>query len=182
MAQDFGSRMKPTRKAPDMSETPIDQSSFTTTVAVDQTPEQVFQAINNVRGWWSEDIHGGTAQLGDEFTYRNGEVHRCTIRVTEFVTGKNVVWLVLDNHFNFTEDKSEWNGTQMHFDISPKGDKTEIRFTHLGLVAEYECFDICSNSWDFYLNTSLRSLLRTGQGLPNHKEQGARSKEQGASV
>jgi uncharacterized protein YndB with AHSA1/START domain len=165
--------MNPTRKAPDMNEKPIDHSSFTTTISVDQTPEQVFQAITNVRGWWSEDIDGGTEALGDEFTYRNGDVHRCTIRVTELVTGSKVVWLVVDNHFNFTDDETEWTGTQIRFEISPKGDRTEIRFTHLGLVAEYECFDVCSNSWDFYLSTSLRSLIRTGHGLPNHKEQAA---------
>ena len=48
---------------------------------------------------------------------------------------------------------------------------SEIRFTHVGLVREYECFDVCSNSWGFYLYTSLRALIRTGHGLPNRKEQ-----------
>jgi hypothetical protein len=38
-------------------------------------------------------------------------------------------------------------------------------------VPEYECFDVCSDSWDFYLSTSLRALIRTGRGLPNRHEQ-----------
>ncbi len=43
---------------------------FNTTFSVDQTLNAVFNAINNVRGWWSEIIEGGTDKLNDEFTYQ----------------------------------------------------------------------------------------------------------------
>jgi hypothetical protein len=145
--------------------------NFTTTFTVDQTPEEAFNAINNVRGWWSEEIEGGADKPGDVFTYHYKDVHRCKIEITEFVPGKKVVWHVLDNYFNFTEDKSEWKGTNISFDISRKGDKTEVRFAHLGLVPEYECFDVCSNAWGSYINASLRSLIETGKGKPNQKEE-----------
>ena len=39
-----------------------------------------------------------------------------------------------------------------------------------GLVPEYECFNVCSNAWGFYVKTSLRSLITTGKGRPNQKE------------
>lgn len=143
---------------------------FNTVFAVDQSPEEVFDAINNVRGWWSENIDGSTDKLGAVWTYRYQDVHLCKIRVAELVPGKKIVWHVLDNSFNFTKDKSEWKGTHIIFEISGKGNKSEVRFTHRGLVPEYECFDVCSNAWGSYINGSLRSLITTGQGRPNSKE------------
>jgi hypothetical protein len=145
----------------------MSDQSFTTTFSVDQTPKEAFDAINNVRGWWSEDVDGGTGRLGDQFTYRYEDVHHCTIRVTEAIPHRKVSWLVVDNYFDFIEDKTEWKGTTIGFEISARGDQTEIRFTHRGLVPEYECFDVCSNAWGFYINGSLRSLITTGKGQPN---------------
>jgi len=48
----------------------MNNQSFTTTISVDQTPKEAFDAINNARGWWSEEIEGSTDKLGGEFTYR----------------------------------------------------------------------------------------------------------------
>ena len=143
---------------------------FTVAFSVEQSPEKVFNAITNVRGWWSEEIEGATDTLGAEFVYHYQDVHRCKMKITEFVPGERIVWLVLDNYFNFTKDKTEWKDTQVIFEVSRKDDKSEIRFTHLGLVPEYECFLVCSNAWDSYINGSLRSLITTGKGKPNQKE------------
>ena len=44
-------------------------SDFTTGFLVDQTAKEVFDAVTNVRGWWSQNIAGGTAKLNDEFNY-----------------------------------------------------------------------------------------------------------------
>jgi len=98
------------------------------------------------------------------------------MKLIEVIPHKKVVWLVVDNYFNFTEDESEWKGTKIIFEISKKGEKSEIRFTHLGLVPEYECFNVCSNAWGSYMNGSLRSLITTGKGQPNQKEKGGGKK------
>lgn len=141
--------------------------SFTTSILVDQTPQQAFAAITNVRGWWSEEIEGPTDTVGRAFDYRYRDAHRCRIEVTELVPGRKVAWRVLENHFSFTEDKTEWTGTDVVFDISRVGDRTEVRLTHVGLVPDYECFDICSDGWTTYVNGSLRALITTGKGRPN---------------
>ena len=74
-------------------------SGFTTTILVDQTPEQVFNAITNVRGWWSEEIEGNTAKLNDVFDYHYEDIHRCRIKLIEVTPGKKVAWYVMENYF-----------------------------------------------------------------------------------
>jgi hypothetical protein len=148
----------------------MNDQNITTTLSVDQTPKEAFDAINNVRGWWSGEIEGSTDKLGDEFTYRYKDLHYSKQKVIELIPGKKVVWLVLDSTLNFVEDKSEWNGTKIIFEISKKGNKTEIRFTHAGLVPKHECYNACSDAWGFYINNSLRSLITKGMGQPNPKE------------
>jgi hypothetical protein len=140
---------------------------FTTTILVDKNPKKAFNAINNPRGWWSEEIEGNTDKLNGEFTYHYKDVHRCKMKLIESIPGKKVVWYVLDNYFKFTKDKSEWKDTKIIFDISTQDGKTKIQFTHAGLVPEYECYDICYNAWTNYIQNSLRSLITTGKGKPN---------------
>ena len=150
----------------------MSDQNFTATFTVDQTPEEAFQAITDVRGWWSGEIDGRTDALGAEFTYRYQDVHYSRQRITELVPGRTVVWHVEEGFLDFVEDKTEWTGTDITFDISPKDNQTEVRFTHLGLVPEFECFDNCSTAWGFYIKSSLRDFIPTGQGQPNEKESG----------
>lgn len=144
--------------------------NFTSTFSVDRSPEEVRKAIQNVRGWWSQAVEGSSERLGDEFTYHYRDMHRCRIKVVEVVADERIVWEVLDNYFSFTEDKTEWKGTRMIFEIEPKGAATYVRFTHEGLVPEYECYGVCSNAWGTYINGSLRRLIATGKGNPNPRE------------
>lgn len=141
--------------------------SFSTSFTVDQTPGEAFAAINDVRAWWSGEIEGDTDKLGDEFTYRYEDVHFSKQRITELVPATKVVWHVEDSFLSFVKDTTEWNETEITFEISTIGDQTEVRFTHRGLVPEFECFNDCSNAWGFYVRESLRSLITTGRGRPN---------------
>ena len=156
-------------------------ADFSTSFEVARTPQEAFEAITDVRGWWSQEVEGVTDRVGGEFEYHYKDVHRCTIRVTELVPGRKVAWLVLDNFFDFIEDQAEWKGTQVVFEISAAEGGTEVRFTHVGLVPSYECYDVCSNAWAGYLGGSLRSLIDTGQGQPNPKEDGNAAPHQDAA-
>jgi len=145
--------------------------NYTTSFTVDQTPEEVFAAINNVRGWWTGEIEGDTDKLGAEFTYLYEDAHRSTHKITEFVPDSRVVWHTTDSQINFVKNKTEWIGTDIVFEIARKGNQTELRFTHVGLVPAIQCYGDCSGAWGFYINESLRSLITTGKGHSNEQEQ-----------
>jgi hypothetical protein len=137
---------------------------------VDQSPKEVYDAVNNVRAWWSGEIIGDTKKLGSEWTYRYQDLHRSTQKITEMVPGKRVVWHVTDSLLSFVKDKTEWNGTDIVFEIAKKGAKTELSFTHVGLAPNIECYGGCSTAWRFYVKDSLRKLITTGVGSPNSTE------------
>lgn len=151
----------------------MNEQHFTTAFTVDRSPQQVFEAINNVRGWWSEATEGETGKRGAVFYYHYQDIHHCTFKITELVPGKKVVWHVLHNAFSFTQDKTEWSGTDVVFEIARQGDQTELRFTHRGLLPAHECYDICSNAWGQFVDRSLRDLILTGTGQPNPPEEHA---------
>jgi hypothetical protein len=152
-----------------MEERVMKKKDFTTTFSVDQSPQEVFDAINNVRGWWSEKLDGSTDKLGAEFRFHYKNLHRSTQKITEFVPGKKVVWHISEARLNFVKNKTEWSGTDVVFEIARKGDKNELRFTHVGLVPAFECYGDCSGAWGFYINDSLRSLITKGKGQPAPK-------------
>lgn len=145
----------------------METSNFSTSFLVDQSPEEVFNAINNVRGWWSGEIEGNTDKLDAEFTYQVPGVHYSRQKITAFVPGKKIVWHVTDADLSFVKDKSEWKGTDIIFEIAKKGGKTEVHFIHAGLVREFECYKDCSNAWGLLINGNLRNLITTGKNQPS---------------
>ncbi|TLG01927.1 SRPBCC domain-containing protein [Nocardia cyriacigeorgica] len=150
------------------------------TMTVTQTPQEVFAAVTDVCGWWNQNIIGNTAAVGDEFVFTDdidyaGEtaatnkagIRFSRFRITEVVPGERVVWHVVDSDLSFVDDRDEWTGTDVVFDITTDRSGTTLRFTHQGLTAaESECFAECSRGWTFYITKSLPRLITTGTGLP----------------
>jgi hypothetical protein len=52
--------------------------NYTESFTGDRSTDNVFAAINNVRGWWPGEIDGRTDKLGAEFTCRYQDLHRST--------------------------------------------------------------------------------------------------------
>ncbi|MFC5748449.1 SRPBCC family protein [Actinomadura rugatobispora] len=153
---------------------------LTATMTVDRTPEEVFEAITNVRGWWNQNLIGHSTAPGDEFVFTDdtayaGEtaqeakqgIRFARFQVSEVVPGQRVVWHVVDSYLSFIDDHDEWTGTKVVFDIAADGQGTTLHFTHEGLTAEESaCFEACSRGWTYYITQSLPQLINTGAGQP----------------
>ena len=144
--------------------------NYSASFVVPQSPQAAFAAVLDVRGWWSGNIDGPTDELGADFSYRYQDIHYTKQQIIDLVPDGSVVWQVLEADLNFTEDRDEWVGTQIRFEVVPVPDGTEVRFNHVGLSPEMECYDKCSNAWGFYINSSLRNLITCGAGAPNPAE------------
>jgi len=144
----------------------MNNKNLVITVDVDQSAHEVFNAVNNVTKWWTENVKGKTKSLNDEFTVQFEDVHYSKQKLIEVVPDKKVVWLITESRLNFLQNKEEWNNTRLVFDISAHGDKTRLQFTHVGLVPDIECYNDCSNAWGYYISGSLAKLITSGKGQP----------------
>lgn len=150
----------------------MDIKNYTSTIMVDKDAKTSFNAIQNFRAWWSEEIQGSTDKLGETFFYHYKDVHLCKLKLVEEIPNKKLVYLATDNEFSFTKDKTEWINTKLIFHISEEGEKSKITFIHEGLTPQYECYELCNDAWTSYIQGSLKNLIETGTGKPNFKEGG----------
>jgi hypothetical protein len=144
----------------------MQNQNFTTTLLVDNPPEEVYDVILNVRAWWSglygESFEGKSEKTGDEFSFlAGGGAHHTKQKLVELLPARKIVWQVIEADLSFVDKGDEWKGTKICFEISREEGKTKIVFTHIGLVPEFECYDSCAPAWTRYIHERLANVLGT---------------------
>jgi len=138
---------------------------YATALVVCATAQDVHAAVTNPRGWWGELVAGGAAVVGDEFTFEVPDVHWSRLRVAESEP-ERVVWDVVDARLEYVEEREEWVGTRIVFELEPVAEGTRLSFAHDGLLPELACYDSCSVAWTSLIHDSLRRLVTEGRGAP----------------
>ena len=140
-------------------------------MAVNASPEAIYSTLTEgVPVWWSQDFKGASAKVGDEFTVRFTGQNMIRMRITELVPNKKVTWLCTDFYIDVPvhlEDKKEWIGTQVIWEISTEGGSTRLDMTHDGLTPEFECWQFCEGGWNRYV-ASVKQVVEGEPGL-GHK-------------
>ena len=62
-------------------------------------------------------------------------------------------------------DTTAWEGTVMRFDLLSTSDGTRLDFVQSG-YRDSPCFEVCAQGWQFFLGSSLKRYVETGQGVP----------------
>jgi len=145
--------------------------SYSTSIEVTPAPTTVFDCINNVSKWWVREVvgtrtefEGESSKLNDVFILRHSDVHYSKHQLTDFIPDKKVIWLVTDSKLTWIkENKQEWTGTKMVFEIVPDGEKTILNFTHDGLVPHLECYGHCVHFWERVIGEWLFNFITKDQ-------------------
>jgi uncharacterized protein YndB with AHSA1/START domain len=141
--------------------------SYTKTIRIHAPAHKVYDAVTTVpgiKGWWSED----TSEHNGEYTIRFGGDNFQTMRLVGPVPDKRVTWEWIAQYFPVggTTQTDEWVGTSVSFDIQANDDGTSaLVFTHQGLTPHAVCYDMCTNGWNYYME-SLRRYVEEGAGTP----------------
>jgi hypothetical protein len=146
-------------------------SELTARFTINATPLEAYEAINDVRSWWSGNIVGDTDSVGSEWYYLVPDIHFSKQVVRELVPGERVLWDFTDGHLDFIADKKEWVGTSARFDIREQDGITEVTFTHEGLATGDACYNVCFDAWTHYITVSLRERIETGAGRIRSREE-----------
>ncbi|HTK19707.1 MAG TPA: SRPBCC domain-containing protein [Mucilaginibacter sp.] len=142
----------------------LTEQSYHSSIVVNENAKEAYDKISRVNEWWAVNFEGRAQNLGDAFKVTFGETY-VTFKITEAIPGKKVGWLVTDSYLPWQNDKTEWTGTEVVFEISEKNNATKIDMTHIGLTPEVECFENCQAGWNHYINRSLIKFINEGQGV-----------------
>lgn len=133
--------------------------SFTTS----QNAEFVYQHLLNIKNWWNglynEIIEGESEKLDDVFSFSAGSgAHFSKQKLVELLPNEKIKWLVIESNLSFLTKTDEWNNTKICFTIEEENQKTNVTFTHEGLVPQIECYGGCSGAWSKYLENLKEAL------------------------
>jgi len=144
----------------------VNNQSYTATIEVAKSREDVFNDIKDVPKWWSKDFEGNSTKLNDEFVICHPGRHYSKQKLIEVTPNKKIIWLVTDSNLDWLEkDKHEWTNTKMVFKITTRGDKTVVQFTHEGLVPEKECYAMCEQGWNMVIRERLFNFITNGKSI-----------------
>ena len=125
-------------------------------------PEVAFNAITMEMSVWWTKMSGKFEAVGDQAKTDFGGKSYWVFEAKTLKPELIELRCCEANHIHGdgSEDmKNEWYDSILKFELIPKGELTEVQFTHVGLTPNLKCFDVCKGGWDHYFLGSLKDYL-----------------------
>lgn len=145
-------------------------SHYQQNLIINATPAAVYAALTTpagLRGWWTEDCDVST-ELGGTIHFRFGRNYK-DLRIEQLEPSREVRWYCTRAHIAAGDltRRDEWVGTDIVFRLTPESEgRARVQFEHIGLVPAFECYELCSGGWQYFLR-SLQQFAETGRGTPH---------------
>lgn len=143
--------------------------SYTTTVLIKGTKEQVFNAISkNIEKWWGK-TDNSVSSVDEDFTTSFDNTY-WKFKISEYKPNTKIVWKCIEAkhiHTGYSDIEKEWEGTFVVWTLKEKSqNETILHFAHNGLIPTLNCYDICFPAWENFVTKSLKQYVETGIGIP----------------
>jgi hypothetical protein len=141
---------------------------YTTSIKVKANQVDVFNAVaKELDKWWGK-VDKPVSKEGDDFTISFGKT-KWRFLITEFSEYDRITWKCIKaEHIveGLTDIEEEWLDTEVVWSFKKNINDVEISMGHNGLTPELNCYNICESGWNFFIATSLKNYLETGNGNP----------------
>ncbi len=145
---------------------------FQKTIQAKASKEKVYQAVTQeINQWWGNVDTNDITKVGDEFSIYFEENTEWRFTVTELERDSSVRWKCIHAYHSYGGVKGitkEWLNSEVIFKFKDleKG-QVELFFEHRGLTPDLNCYEMCDAGWTYFVGSSLKQYLETGEGGPN---------------
>ncbi|MBT8298216.1 MAG: hypothetical protein HKP42_07780 [Maribacter sp.] len=138
-------------------------------ISTSATKKHSFYAIaNKIDKWWGK-TDNSISKIDDEFSIFFGDTE-WRFKIKEYLPFEKISWVCIKAnhvHGNLANIEKEWLNSELHWNIMNDNGKTEISFIHKGLTPDLNCYEVCEAGWDYFISTSLKNYLDSGEGNPH---------------
>ncbi|OUR94640.1 hypothetical protein A9Q87_03125 [Flavobacteriales bacterium 34_180_T64] len=133
-------------------------NNYAKTIKVNANSTLIFKALTeNLHLWWGKTTNHNF-KTGGHFTVHFENGYWWTFKIMEYTPNHELVWKCIDGEPDFNK---EWIGHVLHWEIKASELSTYIQLTHFGLTPETDCFDVCSKTWNMYIEKHLKKFLHS---------------------